>query len=53
MKSPLQVRDTQRIALNILKTIAHICEEQDLRYFLFYGSLIGGSQASRLYSLGR
>lgn len=41
MKSPLQVRDTQRIALNILKTIAHICEEQDLRYFLFYGSLIG------------
>ena len=38
---PLTMQDTQQIALEILHTVARICEEQDLRYYLVYGTLIG------------
>lgn len=38
---PLTIRQTQKISLEILHTIAEICEKQDFRYYLFYGTLIG------------
>ncbi len=40
MKS-LSIKETQAISLEILHTIATICEEQNLRYALIYGTLIG------------
>lgn len=41
MKRELSIQETQAISLEILKTISDICEEQSLRYFLVYGTLIG------------
>lgn len=37
----LTIKETQRISLKILHTVAEICEEQHLRYALIYGTLIG------------
>lgn len=37
----LSVGESQQIALEVLKTVADICEEQSLRYYLIYGTLIG------------
>ena len=41
MKQPLTMAQTQAISLEILHTVAEICEEQGLRYALIYGTLIG------------
>ena len=41
MKTPLTMAQTQAISLEILHTVAGICEEQGLRYALIYGTLIG------------
>lgn len=41
MKQELTIKETQTISLEILKTIAEICESQKLRYALIYGTLIG------------
>lgn len=41
MKQPLTMAQTQAISLEILHTVAGICEEQGLRYALIYGTLIG------------
>lgn len=38
---PLSIKETQQISLEILNVIAQICEQQDLRYYLVYGTLIG------------
>lgn len=40
-KDVLSVKDTQSVSLSILKTIATICEDQNFRYFLTYGTLLG------------
>ncbi len=40
-KRELTMKETQEISLEILKIVADICEEQDFRYFLIYGTLIG------------
>lgn len=37
----LTIEETQAVSLEILKTIAQICEEQNFRYALIYGTLIG------------
>lgn len=37
----LTIKETQAISLEILHTIAKICEMQHLRYALIYGTLIG------------
>ena len=37
----LTMKETQSISLEILHTIAEICEQQQLRYALIYGTLIG------------
>ena len=37
----LTMYETQQIALEILCTVADLCEELGLRYFLVYGTLIG------------
>ncbi len=37
----LTLIQVQNAALEILKEISHICEENNLRYFLTYGTLIG------------
>ena len=37
----LTIKETQAISLEILHTIAEICEMQHLRYALIYGTLIG------------
>ena len=37
----LTIKETQEVSLEILHTIAGICEEQKLRYALIYGTLIG------------
>lgn len=37
----LTPREVQLGELSVLKRLAEICEEQNLRYFLFYGSLLG------------
>lgn len=41
MKRQLSIEETQKISLEILDVIADLCEELGLRYFLFYGTLIG------------
>lgn len=41
MKEQLTMQQTQAISLEILRTVADICEEQNLRYALIYGTLIG------------
>lgn len=40
-RKPLTIRETQEISLEVLKTVADICEEHNFRYFLVYGTLIG------------
>ena len=37
----LTMKEIQAVSLEILKKVADICEEQNLRYFLAYGTLIG------------
>lgn len=37
----LNVKETQKISLELLHTIADICEMKGLRYYLMYGTLIG------------
>lgn len=37
----LNIEETQQYAYGILKFIADICEEQNIRYFLVWGTLIG------------
>lgn len=37
----LSIKETQEISLEILHTIAEICEQENLRYSLVYGTLIG------------
>lgn len=37
----LTSREVQLGELSVLKCLAKICEEQNLRYFLFYGTLLG------------
>lgn len=41
MKEQLTMQQTQAISLEILRTVADICEAQNLRYALIYGTLIG------------
>lgn len=41
IKHELTIKETQAISLEILHTIAEICEMQHLRYALIYGTLIG------------
>ena len=40
-KEALTLQETQQIALEILHTVAEICEKLELRYYLVYGTLIG------------
>lgn len=40
-RQELTIRETQNISLEILHTISEICEAQNLRYCLIYGTLIG------------
>lgn len=37
----MEMAEIQKISLEIMKQVADICEAQNLRYFLFYGTLIG------------
>jgi lipopolysaccharide cholinephosphotransferase len=37
----LSMRENQQAALEIMKSVAQLCRELDLRYYLAYGSLIG------------
>lgn len=39
--SPMSMEEIQVVSLEILKKIAEICEEQDLRYSLAWGTLLG------------
>lgn len=41
MKHELTIKEIQAISLEILYTVAQICEMQHLRYVLIYGTLIG------------
>ena len=41
LRTPMTLQETQQAALEILHTVAEICEEQGLRYYLVYGTLIG------------
>ena len=41
MKKELSMQETQAVSLEILKRIADLCETNNLRYFLIYGTLIG------------
>lgn len=40
-KRYLSLPEIQSISLEILRTVANICEEENLRYFLVYGTLLG------------
>ena len=40
-REALTLQETQQIALEILHTVAGICEKLELRYYLVYGTLIG------------
>ena len=37
----LEIKEIQKVSLEILKKITDICEQEGLRYFLTYGTLIG------------
>ncbi len=37
----LELAETQQIALEILKQVVNICEKQNIRYYLVFGTLIG------------
>lgn len=37
----LEMPQIQKISLEILRQVAEICEKENLRYYLFYGTLIG------------
>lgn len=41
MKQEITIKETQAISLEILHIVANICEEQNYRYALIYGTLIG------------
>ena len=41
MKKYMTIQEIQSVSLEILKVIADICEEQNLRYYIIYGTLIG------------
>lgn len=41
MKRELDIKETQDVSFEILKIIADICEAQNFRYYLIYGTLIG------------
>jgi len=41
MEKSLELYEIQQISLEILNTIATICEENNFRYFLIYGTLLG------------
>lgn len=41
MNKELSIKEIQNISLEIVKTIADICENQGFRYYLIYGTLIG------------
>lgn len=41
MHNEMTMEEIQAVSLEILKTISDICEEQSLRYYLVYGTLIG------------
>jgi lipopolysaccharide cholinephosphotransferase len=41
MRQELTQKEIQDVALDILKKVAAICEENDFRYLLMYGTLIG------------
>ena len=49
----LTLRQMQEGALNILKKLDGICREQGLRYFLFYGTLIGAIRHKGSAGTGR
>lgn len=40
-KQPLTMHEIQAVSLEILKQVADLCEELNLRYFLAWGTLIG------------
>lgn len=37
----IELRETQQIALDILRIVSKICDEQGFRYYLVFGTLIG------------
>ncbi len=41
MRRQLNMEEIQKISLEIMKIVADICEENQLRYYLIYGTLIG------------
>lgn len=41
MGKEISFNDAKKIELDILKDIAKVCEENNLTYFLAYGTLIG------------
>lgn len=44
MRRELTTAENQQIALEVLHTVAGICEQQGLRYALIYGTLIGAAR---------
>lgn len=40
-KEALSLKEIQKVSLNILKQIADLCEEQNIRYYLCMGTLLG------------
>lgn len=41
IKQELSIRENQEVALEILSVIADICDQNNFRYYLIYGTLIG------------
>lgn len=37
----MTIQDIQKVSLDILKKVAQICDEQGIKYFLAYGTLLG------------
>ena len=48
----LTIKETQQISLEILHTVSEICEEQQIRYALIYGTLIGAVRHPTEYNHG-
>lgn len=51
-RNRLSDQEIKKVELDALIYIRQICQEYHLRYYLAYGTLLGGCSSSRFYTLG-
>lgn len=51
-KTELTIQEIHTVTLNVLQTFHDLCEREGFRYYLAYGTLLGGCSPSWIYSVG-